>query len=114
VLDRLAYEDMVAATQPTAGPNSAALIVRVTRAGAAVTGATVAAQPTPYSAVYYDGQSDVSWEQDASTGPFGVAWIPSAPNGPTELTITAGTTATVLNAFSVGNATVTFVFAEIP
>ena len=114
VLNRLAYEDMVAATQPTAGPNSAALIVRVTRAGAPVTGATVAAQPAPYSAVYYDGQTDVAWEQDASTGPFGVAWIPSTPNAPTEITISAGSTPTVLTAFSVGNATVTFVFAEIP
>jgi hypothetical protein len=114
VLNRLAYEDMVSATQPTVGPNSAALIARVTRAGAPVTGATVAAQPVPYSSVYYDGQTDVSWEQDASTGPFGVAWIPSTPTGPTEITISAGTTPTVLTGFSVGNATVTFVFAEIP
>jgi hypothetical protein len=112
VLDTLAYQDMLAAMQPVLGPTFGALMVRVTRAGTPVTGATVDV-PASDSGTYYDGQDDLAWETDATHG-FGVAWIPSAPVGPTQITITSGTTPTVITGQSVFANTVTFVFAELP
>lgn len=112
-LDAIAYQEMIAAMQPVIADGDGALIVRTTKAGVAVTGATVDTVPPPTSAVYYDGASDVAWETDA-TGTIGVAWIPSQPVGSANITITAGQAMTTSNAQPVFSDTITFVFAEIP
>jgi hypothetical protein len=112
-LEATAYEEMIAATQPVLADGDGAMMVRVTKAGAAVTGATIATVPAPTSDVYYDGPTDVAWETDA-TGGFGVAWIPSAPVGSTNVTITAGQAMATSNGQPVLADTITFVFAEIP
>jgi hypothetical protein len=112
VLDALAYQEMVTAMQPIVIVGDGAVMVRVRHAGAAVSGATVAAQPAPESSVYYDGASDLAWESDA-TGTYGVAWIPSAPVGGSQLTITANAMPTTVPTTVFAN-TLTIVFAEIP
>jgi hypothetical protein len=113
-LEAQAYFDMVATNNVTRVDGNGAMMVRVRRAGVAVTGATVSTQPAPDpAAIYYDGQNDSVWETD-TTHTFGVAWIPSLPVGSAQVTVTSNQVATVIAANPVFGDAITFVFAEIP
>jgi hypothetical protein len=112
-LDAIAYDQMLQATNVAIANNSGGMMVRVTRTGAPVVGATVAAQPVPDAGPFYDGPSELEWELD-STGAFGVAWLPSTPVGTSQLTITSGMMNTTVTGHSVAADALTFVFAEIP
>ena len=112
-IDTLAYQDMVASTNATIGAGTGAIMMRVTRQGFAVAGATVTTAPVSDSGIYYDGPDPTSWQQ-TETGTFGVAWAPSIDTGNANLTITDGSTNTTVMAQPVLADTITFVFAAIP
>ena len=111
-IDSASYQEMVASTGATIGAGTGALMMRITRQGFAVAGATLAA-PSADSGIYYDGPSQTEWQQ-ISTGTFGVAWAPSIATGTPSLTITSGSTDTVVMGQSVFADTITFVLTEIP
>lgn len=109
----LTYGQMVGALQATVSAGQGALMTRVTRLGAAVPGATVITAPQADSLVYYDGLNELDW-QTQQTGEYGVAWIPSVPAEPAQLTITSEQMATVITGHQVVADAITFVLAEIP
>jgi hypothetical protein len=111
-VDSIAYQDMLLTNSATHLDGDGAIMMRVTRAGAPVVGATVEAQPQPGSQIYYDGLSDAAWDTTA-TGASGVTWIPSMTSGTAQLTVTSNSTDTVVTGVPVFGETITFVFAEI-
>jgi hypothetical protein len=113
VFDSNVYLDMLVSTNATIGAGTGALMMRATRGGFPITGATVAAQPLPDSEVYYDGPTELEWQQTA-TGAYGVAWIPSLGPANEMLTVTIGQTIAQLPPQPVFADTITFVLAEIP
>jgi len=111
-LDAVEYENMVVAMNATIVTGSGALMVRITRAGVAVAGATVTTMPTSDSGILYDGPTDTEWQMTA-TGTSGVAWVPSITTGNATVVITSGQTQTSVTSQPVFAGVITFVFATI-
>lgn len=111
--DTAAYLQMVAANN--ASSDDAGIVVRVTKAGAVVAGATVTTVPAAASEVYYDADTDGTWDIGAGgTGVNGVAWIPSIAGTSAQLTVTSGTTQATVTGVQLAQGAITFVAAEIP
>jgi hypothetical protein len=109
-----AYQDMLAATDAAIANGDGALFVRVVRGTVAVKDAVVSVDPPPTNdQVFYDSADPNIWETTA-TGNLGVAWVPSEIPGTAQLTVTTGTSATVVTGIPVFQDTITFAIAEIP
>ncbi|HEU4612992.1 MAG TPA: hypothetical protein VFS15_12970 [Kofleriaceae bacterium] len=114
VISAPAYQDMLAATDAAIANGDGALFVRVVRGAVAVAGAVVSVNPPPTNdQIFYDGADPNIWETTA-TGILGVAWVPSEIPGTAQLTVTTGTSATVVTGIPVFQDTITFATAEIP
>jgi hypothetical protein len=105
----VAYEQMAFNNSITLGVTG--MIVRVTKAGAPVTGATVDTDPD--AQIFYDGDTDDTW-LDESTGAFGVAWIPAIGGSLAQLAITVNDRQTTFADVQLNANALTFVVAEIP
>ena len=95
-------------------PGQGSLFVRVLQAGVPVTGATAAISPPAQYAPFYDGTTATVWRQDA-TGAYGMVWIPGAPAGSADVTITPPSgSATTLAGLPVLDGALTFAIAAVP
>lgn len=113
--DAAAYQQMISANNVVTSASDGAMIVRITRAGTLVAGATVDTVPAPLSDVYYDSGDDLSWNIGGGTGTNGVAWIPSIPGDSAQVTISSGGMDSMLAGnIPLPDNTIRFVFAEIP
>jgi hypothetical protein len=112
VIGEALYTDMVATTQAIDSDGAGAILMRITRVGAPVVGATVAALPVPESSTYYDGDLATQWEEGA-TAASGVTWISSISPGDVTLTISSNAMDSQVTTKTFAD-TLTFVFAEIP
>lgn len=110
--DAAAYQQMVSANDASA--SDGAMVVRITKAGARVMGATVAIAPTPQSEIYYDSGDDLNWTIGGSTGEDGVAWIPSIPGDSAQLSVVVDVNTMLAFTVDLPADTITFVFADIP
>ncbi|MCX5744318.1 MAG: hypothetical protein NT062_17650 [Proteobacteria bacterium] len=98
----------------TFDPGEGAAFVRILRAGAPVVGATVAIDPASASAVFYDGSSARTWDQDV-TGAYGVAWIPDAIPTTSAIAVTLALAATTtISSVPIEEQAITFVTVEVP
>jgi hypothetical protein len=92
-----------------------ALLIRIVRSGAPVTGETATIVPLndPYGALY-DGASASSWTQ-SGTGAFGTVYLPDVAAGTATVTLhAAGVAQAMIGAIPISDGGVTFVIAELP
>lgn len=90
------------------------VFVQVEMAGAPVAGATATIAPSSQYTPFYDGDSAVVWNQNA-TGAHGTVWFPGAEIGNASVSVTpAGGSATVLPSVPVADGALTFVVVAIP
>lgn len=74
------YADLQAGNGVIATTGQGAIMVRITRGGAALTGATASATPPPAYATFYAGTSTTQWNQ-GQTDATGTAWLPGIAAG---------------------------------
>ncbi len=113
VLSSLFYGDMIASMSAIVSVDTGAIIARIRRGGAALTGAVAAATPQPDSETYYDGAGVTAWDLDA-TGSFGVVWISAISPGTASLALDTGQVQGTVSGIPVFTGTITFELAEIP
>jgi hypothetical protein len=112
--DVASYADMIAANSAAVGNG---IVIRVTNAGAPVTGATVTTTPAPDSETFYDSDDDANWNTvgDATgTGGNGVAWISSIAGTSAQVVVTSGQAMKTIDGVQVATDALTFVTAEFP
>lgn len=89
---------------------TASVFARVVHDGSALADATATVAPIPLTAIFYDGTSATTWDQD-KTGAFGTVWVPQLDlASPTaKMVVTRDATATTLDGIPLRNQTITFV-----
>lgn len=98
--------------QPVA--STGAVLARVLRGGAPVTGEAAIVSPANLMGSYYDGATPSLWTQTA-TGAFGTVFEPNVPTGTATLTLSAaGTVQGTISQIPITDGGVTFVVGELP
>lgn len=113
VIDRLTYDDMLAATNAVIGGGTGAIIARVSTNATAVAGITALPSPQADSAIYYDGASVTDWQFDG-TGALGIVWIPSIVAGTASLLLDSGTAQRTVTNIKVEVDTISFAYVAAP
>ncbi|MBX3158777.1 MAG: hypothetical protein KF773_22610 [Deltaproteobacteria bacterium] len=109
------YLDLLTSNGVLLSDLQGSVVARLVRNGAPLPGAAVAVAPTTPFPVFYDGNSALVWNQNA-TGPAGLAWIPGADaTQPLTLAITpALEPPTSAVQVRVENQAITFVVIDVP
>jgi hypothetical protein len=112
-IDATTYTDLLNANGVLLQAQQGSILVRVEKAGAALTGAKASVTPVSPNATFYDAASATIWNQNA-TGARGMAWLPGTDIG----TLTLRMTPPVGSAIAIGelveDQALTFVTIDAP
>lgn len=113
-LSQTTYADLEGNNGVLLSQGVGSVFVQVEMAGAPLAGAAASIAPASQYTPFYDGDSAVVWNQNA-TGAHGTVWFPGAELGNVSVSVTpAGGSATVLPSVPVADGALTFVVAAIP
>jgi hypothetical protein len=106
------YNDLLLSNGVVVAPDQGAIVARIVRGGAAVTGATAQVTGGESPRTLYDGTTAAVWPTEA-TGALGVAWLPDNLAGARTLRIAQGT-AQLSVPVAIADQAITFVTIALP